>query len=94
MNRWVRLPCPREDEGEVNVFLTPQPHDPLGWEGWHAWIWAEPGPRGGERRLPHCSVGHRLYPRELQGVLQRAVGAYLDYLEEGGGLTPPGPPEP
>jgi hypothetical protein len=85
VNRSVRLPCPRGDGGEVNVFLEPEPHDPRGEEGWWAWIWTQPGPRGGHNPN-HCSAGHRLHRREVGAVLRRAVGAYLDYRDAGGGL--------
>ena len=86
VSRFVTLPCPRGDGGEVRTFLEPGPGDPTGRTGWMVWVWHEPGPRGGATRLPHCSAGHRLRGRELLGVLQRAVNVYEAYLEEGGGL--------
>ena len=93
MNRNVFLPCPRGDGGEVKLFLEPEPGDPLGREGWHVWIWQEPGPRGGGSALPHCSTGHRFRGNELRGVLHRAVSVYEAYLAQGGGLIAPLSPE-
>jgi hypothetical protein len=89
--RSVRVPCPRcaagGAPGGVEVSLEPETGDPLGEEGWWAWIIVERGPRGGHPRR-HCDAGCRLSRQEVDAVRLRACAVYEAYLAQGGGLRP------
>jgi hypothetical protein len=87
MARFVSLPCPRGDGGNLLLSVAPAPEgvperpEP----GWHVAVLTQVGPRGG-RSTHHCERRHRLTAREIDAACVRAVEIYEAYEGEGGGL--------